>query len=187
MFRSHRHLRIAAAHRTPPIDPFQQHRQLCGCQRHRSAGRLRPNESSALQSFCEQTQPVAVPPQQFDQIPSPPAEHEHLSRKRIVLQRRLHHPTQARKSTSQIGYSCGDPDPRSCRQPDHPTKHSIAARSAATSTIPAIRTVPRESLISKVPDRGRKSSSFTASADRAFATFTGRSLAAVSPPSCPSR
>lgn len=38
----------------------------------------------------------------------------------------------------------------------HPTRHSITARSAITSMVPKIRSVPFESLISRVPDRGRK-------------------------------
>ena len=34
---------------------------------------LRPDETSPLQSLRKQAQPVAIPPQQFDQIAAPPA------------------------------------------------------------------------------------------------------------------
>jgi hypothetical protein len=70
---------------------------------------------------------------------------------RVFFKRRLHHATQARKSTTEIGHPCGDPDPRSRWQPDHPTKHSIAVRSATTSMFPATRSVSLASLISIVP------------------------------------
>jgi hypothetical protein len=56
----HRHLRIVAAHGTPPIDPFKKHGQLCGSQSHCSARDLWPNEFSSLKSFREKTQAIAV-------------------------------------------------------------------------------------------------------------------------------
>jgi hypothetical protein len=48
-------------------------------------------------------------------------------------------------------YPCSDPDPRSCRQSDHPTRHSIAVRSTTASTFSATRKVPLASLISSDP------------------------------------
>ena len=51
---SHRHLRFMTADRTPPIDPFQQHRQLCPCERYGSARCLRPDESPTLQPLVTQ-------------------------------------------------------------------------------------------------------------------------------------
>ena len=117
---SHRHLRSVTAHRPPPVDPFQQHRQLRRRQRNRSARRLRPGESSALQPLREQAQPVAVPPQQLDQIAALPAKHKHLPRKRIFLQRRLHHPAQAPRTRA----ACPSRPPRSrCASPP-PTRSS---------------------------------------------------------------
>jgi hypothetical protein len=53
--------------------------------------------------------------------------------------------------------------------------------------IPYACAVPFESLISIVPERGRKSSSFTASIDGSFATFTGTSRVSALLPNCPSR
>src|SRR5215472_14837571 len=102
-----------------------------------------------------------------------------MPREGIFFQRRLHHPTQPCKSSPQIGYACGDPDARSCRQANHQTKHSITARSASTSTLPKMRSVPLQSFISIVPGRAVRSSSCQASTDSSFATFTGRKFAVV--------
>src|ERR1700757_2613548 len=147
----HRHLWIVAAHGTSPVDPFQKHGQLCLRQCNRSTCRLRPDKSSALQSFREKTKAIARPPQKFNQITASPTKYENVTRKWVLLQRRLHHATQPRKSSSQIGHSCGDPDSRSCRQSDHPTRHSKTVRSASASTLPVTRTCPFASLISMVP------------------------------------
>ena len=97
---------------------------------------------------------------------------------RVFFKRRLHHATQARKSTTEIGHPCGDPDPRSRWQPDHPTKHSIAVRSATTSMFPATRSVSLASLISIVPkgDGEAAFTTFTASS-RSSVVVTGRSFA----------
>src|SRR5215469_3111497 len=75
----HCQLRSLRANRPPPVDPFEQHRQLCRRQGHRSTGRLRPHESAALQPLCEQAQPVSVPPQHLDEIPTFPSEDEYLA------------------------------------------------------------------------------------------------------------
>jgi hypothetical protein len=58
---------------------------------------------------------------------------------------------QARKASPQIRHSRSDPDPRSRRQPDHPSKHSSTVRSASASTLPVTRSCPFASLISIVP------------------------------------
>ena len=129
----------------------EQHGQLCGCQRHCSARDLRPDESSALQLFREKTQAVPIEPQNLDQVTAPTTENEDVTREWILLKCCLHHSTQACKSSTKICHPCGDPDPRSRRQPDHPSKHSIAVRSTTTSTFPATRRVPLASLISIDP------------------------------------
>src|SRR6266853_1645004 len=111
-----------------------------------------PDESSSLESFRKKTQTIARPPQKFDQISSPPAKHKHLSRKRILLKRRLHHSTQAGKSAPQIRHACSDPNPRSRWKPDHPSKHSSTVRSASASTLPVSRSCPFGSCFSIVPE-----------------------------------
>ena len=75
--------------RLPPIDPFQQHRQLRSCQSDRTAGRLRPDEAAALQPLLEQTQSVTIPPQQLDQVAPLAAEDEHMPGERRLLKHRL--------------------------------------------------------------------------------------------------
>src|SRR6201981_1551034 len=112
---------------------------------------MRPDESSPLQSFREQAQPVPIEPQNLDQVTAPPTKNEDVTREWIFLKSRLHHPAESRKTTSQIGDSCGDPDTRSRWQPDHPTKHSIAVRSTTASTFPATRRIPLASVISIDP------------------------------------
>jgi hypothetical protein len=66
----------------------------------RSASCLRPDESSALQSFRKQTQPVTIEPQYLDQVTAPTTKNEDLARKRILGKRCLHQSTQPRKSAT---------------------------------------------------------------------------------------
>ena len=76
---------------------------------------------------------------------------EDVTREWIFLKSRLHHPAQSRETSSQIGNSRRDPDARSRRQPDHPSKHSNTVRSASASTLSVMRTCPFGSLISIAP------------------------------------
>ena len=74
-----------------------------------------------------------------------------MTGKGIFLECRLHHPAQARKSSTQIGHSCRYPDPCSCWQRNHPSKHSRTVRNASTSTRPFTRSCALGSLISIDP------------------------------------
>ena len=74
------------------ISSFQQHRELRLGERHGASRGLQPRESPALQTLGEQVQSVTVPPENFVQIAALAAKHEHLTEKRILLQRRLHIP-----------------------------------------------------------------------------------------------
>src|SRR5208337_4674572 len=96
--------------RASPVDPFQQHRQLRAAQRHGSLFRFRPDESAAFQSLGEQAQSVAIPPEQLDQIASPAAEDEDVTRMGILLQHRLCDRAQTRESPSQVGNAGRNPD-----------------------------------------------------------------------------
>ena len=51
--RSVREARRLRSHRTAPVDPFEQHRELRTAQVHRTACRLRPHEAAALQALGE--------------------------------------------------------------------------------------------------------------------------------------
>jgi hypothetical protein len=81
--------------------------------------------------FANRHNPSFVPPQQLDQIPAPPAENETLTGERIFFENCLYQCAQPGEAASQIRYSSGNPDLRSCRQPNHRTSPSRAARTQA--------------------------------------------------------
>jgi len=59
---------------------------------------MRPHERTALEALCEQTQPIAIPPQQLHSIPAPAAKDEQLTREWIFGQLQLHDRRQAIKA-----------------------------------------------------------------------------------------
>ena len=102
---------------------------------------LRPEKSSSLKSLREKTQPVAIEPQNFDQITASSAKDIHLARKWAFLERRLHHSAQPCKSAPHVRHSGDDPNPRPRCQPDHRSKCSSTRRSASPSTLPVTQTM----------------------------------------------
>jgi hypothetical protein len=52
----------------PPIDTFQQHRQLCGRQRYLAFFGGWPHEPALLKPLAEQARTLAIPPDDLDQI-----------------------------------------------------------------------------------------------------------------------
>ena len=56
---------------------------------HGATRRLRPHEATALEPLREQAQPVAIGPQQLDQIATLAAEHKHVTAVRVGRERRL--------------------------------------------------------------------------------------------------
>src|SRR6202035_5933119 len=82
--------RLPCSLHSPPIDTFQKHRKLCATQVNRSALGLRPDEAATFQSLGEQAKTIAVPPQEFYDIASAPAKHEHMSGEGLLLQNSLH-------------------------------------------------------------------------------------------------
>src|SRR5579862_5969407 len=89
VFVSYCHLGHRCAYRTPPVDALQQHGQLRACERHLPVFCLRPNESAPLQALGKQAQPVAVPPQDLDQVATPAPKYEHVPAKRVLFQLHL--------------------------------------------------------------------------------------------------
>ncbi len=67
----YRELRSCCANRTPPIDPFKQHRQLRSTQHHR-AGRACGHTKGRAPGARKQTQPIATPPQNLTRSPARP-------------------------------------------------------------------------------------------------------------------
>src|SRR5579871_3141440 len=66
-------------------------------------------------------------------------EHEHVSRKGILFQLRLHHSAQAREAAAQIGQTRHNPDLGVRRQRDHPSRRSSTTANAFTSALPSTR------------------------------------------------
>src|SRR5215472_8557593 len=127
------------ANRPPPVDAFQQHRQLRAAQRHCTFFRLRPDETATFQPLGEQTESVAIPPKELDQIATPAAEDENMARVRILLQRRLRDGTQPGEAASQIGNAGGNPDIRAGGQRNHRPTRSRTRRRLSASTGPSMR------------------------------------------------
>ena len=63
-----RHARLPRPLRAPPVDAFEQHRQLCRAQRDAPGLGLWPDESASLKTLGQQAHAVAIAPQQLDQI-----------------------------------------------------------------------------------------------------------------------
>src|SRR5713101_2534673 len=99
---SNRHLRTPGSFRATPIDPLQQHRQLCRRQHGRALLRPRPYEPTSVQALGEQAQPVAVPPQDLHQIAAPPTEAKQVARKRVFIENRLHQRRQTVEPFTQV-------------------------------------------------------------------------------------
>src|SRR5260370_42627513 len=95
----------------PPIDAFQHHRQLGSTQQYRAAGRLRPDKSSSVESLREQTKPISVMPDEFDQIAAAAAEHKHVTGEGMLFHPRLYQSAQPGQTTSQIGDARSSPNP----------------------------------------------------------------------------
>src|SRR6202795_5149648 len=85
-----REVRLVRALDAPPVDPFQQHRELRGAQAHRPMRRLRPHEAPALQTLGEETQSIPAPPQNLHPITRFATKHKKLSGERILRELRLH-------------------------------------------------------------------------------------------------
>lgn len=119
-----------------------------------SALGLRPDKASTLQALGEQTQTVAIPPQQLDGVASSSAEHEHVSGERLFVQYVLHLRTQSIESAAQIRHSCCNPDLGPDRKLDHWRRLSRIERnsdgSAPLSTL--IRARPGSSIWIAPPD-----------------------------------
>src|SRR5688572_1175527 len=103
----------------PPINPLEQHRQLSGAQRHRTARRLRPDEFPGAQTFVEEAQPILAVPEHLDSVAAFATEDIELAGERVGVQPGLYQCTQAIKAAAQIGEPRDDPDPHTIRWPDH--------------------------------------------------------------------
>lgn len=98
------------AHRMSPVDPFQEHRQLCRTQMNAPGRCLWPDEAAAFKPLAEQAQAMTIPPEDLDQIAALAAEDEHMAAKGIDLQCCLRNRCQAIKAPAHIGDASHRPD-----------------------------------------------------------------------------
>src|SRR3984893_16355651 len=146
-------LRPPRSSRHPPVDPLEQHRELCPAQHHNTLLSPRPYESATLQALGKQAQPVAIPPQQLDQITAPAAEAKHMTRERILPEHTLRLSRQAVEPFAHVGDAGRQPYPGARRQTVHRSS-SIACRSVSELTSPRRRTrAPQPNAISMTPSR----------------------------------
>lgn len=99
----------------PPVDSLQQHRQLRCAQVNTATGSLRPDEAAAFEPLAKQTQAVAVPPKDLDQIATFAPEDEDVAAERVGVERGLHNGSQAIKAPAHIRHAGDQPDARAGR------------------------------------------------------------------------
>jgi hypothetical protein len=76
---SHRNLRRPGSLWPAPIDPFQEHRQLCPSQQDGSFSSLRPHESTLLKTFGKDAKTITIKPENLDGIAAPSAKDEYVA------------------------------------------------------------------------------------------------------------
>ena len=69
-----------------PINPFQKHGKLGGCHADLTVLGGGPNEPSPLQALGEKTSSLGIPPNDLEQVPTPPSEYEQVTTIGIKLQ-----------------------------------------------------------------------------------------------------
>jgi len=126
-------------HGAPPLDAFEQHRELGRSHDHRPVTDLWPDEAPLLQPLRKQAKTIAVPPQQLDPISFASAKDEQRAREGIPLKPALHSRRQAIEAAAHVGEATGQPDAgaqarssRETRQPpfEHHQIHVAAHQEA---------------------------------------------------------
>jgi len=145
---------------------------------------LRPHEASAFEPLLEQTQSIAVEPEQLHHVTAPPAKDEDVARVGLLLKRSLHLGRKTLKAAPHIRHARRNPDPRACtlllqEKVDHARKPSSTARIVAgaawLSTL--IRTSPGSSMCIE-PQLGATTSSGGRSTTSRSDMLTGKSFIA---------
>ncbi|MEJ2520458.1 MAG: Arm DNA-binding domain-containing protein, partial [Desulfuromonadales bacterium] len=70
--------------RSPPIDPFPQHGQLCRGESETSLGRGRPRKAPPFQNLVVEAEAPAIQVKEFDPVATPAPEGEHRPARRIL-------------------------------------------------------------------------------------------------------
>ena len=136
--------------RHPPVNAFQQHRQLCRCGAHLAFSRRRPDKAAALQTLGEQAGPLAVPPDHLDEITPGTTEDEEMPAERVLRQNLLGQSRQRVETLAHVGLAGSKPHLRMGRHRDHrPPRTRSSPHSVPLSRRPvtAIR-VPWAKVIS---------------------------------------
>src|SRR5579864_5261553 len=113
---SSRDLRTPRPTRHSPIDPFEQHAELCRGDHHLAVGRRRPYEPAFLQSLGEQTQTLTVPPQHLQQVATPTPKDEEMTAKRVLRQPLLDRSGEPIKPFAHVSAAGRQPHPCTRRQ-----------------------------------------------------------------------
>lgn len=136
--------------RAPPVDAFEQHRQLRRCQRHAPVRDLRPDELAVLEPLGEQAQAVAVPSQHLDSVSASAPEHEDLAAEGIGLELDLNEGRQPVEAAPHVGDAGRDPDPRPRRRGDHRNSTASTCASTWASGRPStVSCAPLRSIVSR--------------------------------------
>src|SRR5438105_1728140 len=153
--RLHRHAWLPRAFRVPPVDPFQQHRELRGAQRDAPGFGLRPNKSAPLKTLRQHAHAVAVTPQQLHQVASAAAEREDVATERILRQRHLNLRCQRVDAAAHVRHASGKPHPGPCARADHALWRSArkTVPNSASSTAPRSRNRAPAISTSMTPER----------------------------------
>lgn len=98
---------------------LQQHGKQCRCKEQFAVPGGRPDETPALQTFCQQPLPVAGGPEQLHLAAPASPEDEDIAGHRVILQDSLDFSGKAVEAVSHIGDTCHYPDSGSGRPVNH--------------------------------------------------------------------
>src|SRR5208283_2819856 len=105
--------------RHSPVDARQEIGELRGRNRHDAVRAGGPQKPPALKPLHEQARPVAVMPNQLDQVASAPPEDPQITGMRIAPERLLHHQRQGAEALAHIRVPRRQPHPRPARKRNH--------------------------------------------------------------------
>src|SRR5215470_17595998 len=141
-----------------PVNAFDQHCELSRRERYRAArlAQRGPDEPALLQSLGEETQPVAVPEQNFHRVCLPATEGEQMTRERILLEHCLHQDGEAVEAFPHVGVTERQMDLHARRNDQHLVLSSCSAmyRRTASGSLPGGANTRRPSASSTATASG---------------------------------
>src|SRR5215470_12757541 len=149
---------LPRALRRAPVDAFDQHRELRRRKRYRAArlAQRGPDEVALLQSLGEETQPIAVPEQNFHRVCLSAAEGKQMTRERVLLEHCLHQDGQAVEALPHVGVTQRQMNLHARRNDQHPVCSSCCAmyRRTASGSLPGGANTRRPSASSTATASG---------------------------------